>query len=1380
MALFKYKGETFSLPNVQSNEKELALSKIKDHIAKTRSEGILQETAEGVASGVIGIAEGLAETGASLYDFAADTNYAQEVTDFGKELRKNTGIDPVGIGKFAEVLTQFAIPGLGVAGAIGRSKKIKDLGVGVMRAAQVAGAGAVDALVATDGMTTIGDFFGGGPTLTEKDIGLEGKEEAARRIRNKLKFGAEAAGFTGSLYTLFKATSLASPALAGAVKGTGAGLKRIAPKVEEALDVDLTRTSKELKGAIRSPLTLAEKIAPVSTERLKALFRSRGLVTQEIFEKGSKLRGQLEAQLNKAAYTVRDLEKEMDKVFKNVDHIEVNGTKLDKIQSLNLLYGFLTKDRNMLLQFIKDQKRLSNEEIKELFVGDVGKKVKDIKFRGVQSTKELAEAFLPKWMQKSAITMRSQLDNFSESIRKSKLVSEGVIEDAEGVITANLGRYITRKYDAFAQPNWFNSDLYKKRRAQARRHYTENHNETKKLYEAFIGPIPDDFTIPNVPADRVNPTRVDELLKQIEERYDPSLRRKLHVGFGDGSPDPSLSRIAKDRLNTGLVSKRRVDDEMLRKLLGEVKDPIENYLNTLSDLARFDSVNKYYQFIFDTYVKDGTSASVKKQQVREGNRLFLSSEDFVNTDIVPEVLRNRFINANEYVKLGQDFGVLKDQFVRRDIYLGLTKTKLGDPGDGAATLLKHTYGGFLRLKGATSLAKLMSPFTIARNAISAVGFATANGNVGRGANVFESTKIVLNEIRKRNPADRAQYYRMLQEEGIIGTQTQVREIERLIEDGYGKTIKADLDEVGVDVVKKNIGTRFVNSTPGRFLNSGLEGFKKIYQGGDDIWKIYNFEFEKNKLISALGGERPALQYVKDTFGFDNLNEYAADIVRNLVPNYDRAPDITRFLRLLPLGDFTTFTSEIIRTSANILGRSIQELQSGNEAIKAIGARRLLGFLGTVGASGYGVQSLAMLLTGVSKEALQAVSRILPEWNKNSTLIPTAVDKNGNITEVIDYDYSNPYAYFNKPFRAVLNAYNRGELEGISASKTALNATTEVLSEMFYKPYLQPSIATQLLFDLRRGETETGAKIYKEIDDLGTKSSKMALHVINEMLPAFVERDLGTFTTTAEKGGNIGFVQGRITRSILSEMGFTDEIDPKSQEARNVQEEIVSQFTGLRSIKINPERVVKYKSYKYLDRSRNAKNIFGSAVGVVRKMPPADIINSYLDANEELYQEQRDMFRFIEDMRLLGMKDREIRKALKKNRISNIPELMRGRFVPHTISKKKIKEANQIIREHGGSFPLRQLRAVERKLKRRSLVGELKLRYKPEREVSETPTSPISTVGISLPPNQTTVGPKGAESFPVAAPQVTSDTSVELLGSNPIDALKNLQIAQRQQ
>ena len=54
-------------------------------------------------------------------------------------------------------------------------------------AKQVAAAGVADALVATDGITTIGDFFEGGPTQTNQEIGLKGRQEAARRITNKLK-----------------------------------------------------------------------------------------------------------------------------------------------------------------------------------------------------------------------------------------------------------------------------------------------------------------------------------------------------------------------------------------------------------------------------------------------------------------------------------------------------------------------------------------------------------------------------------------------------------------------------------------------------------------------------------------------------------------------------------------------------------------------------------------------------------------------------------------------------------------------------------------------------------------------------------------------------------------------------------------------------------------------------------------------------------------------------------------------------------------------------------------------------------------------------------------------------------------------------------------
>ena len=161
-------------------------------------EGVAQEFIEGLASGLIAIPQGILELGASAVDLAADTNYASSVSDAATKLRDFAGIDPEGlIGKGAEVITQFVIPGLGAAGAVskvsrfskaGRYRKAlkegklvsKDtattlrpaggtsdtinkaltkgerLGLG---AQQVAAAGAADAMVATDGVTTIADFF---------------------------------------------------------------------------------------------------------------------------------------------------------------------------------------------------------------------------------------------------------------------------------------------------------------------------------------------------------------------------------------------------------------------------------------------------------------------------------------------------------------------------------------------------------------------------------------------------------------------------------------------------------------------------------------------------------------------------------------------------------------------------------------------------------------------------------------------------------------------------------------------------------------------------------------------------------------------------------------------------------------------------------------------------------------------------------------------------------------------------------------------------------------------------------------------------------------------------------------------------------------------
>ena len=61
------------------------------------------------------------------------------------------------------------------------------------------------------------------------------------------------------------------------------------------------------------------------------------------------------------------------------------------------------------------------------------------------------------------------------------------------------------------------------------------------------------------------------------------------------------------------------------------------------------------------------------------------------------------------------------------------------------------------------------------------------------------------------------------------------------------------------------------------------------------------------------------------YGEQFLKEEAASIVRNNVPNYDYVSEFVRGLRTWPIGNFMAFPSEIMRTSTNIVKRSLDEI-----------------------------------------------------------------------------------------------------------------------------------------------------------------------------------------------------------------------------------------------------------------------------------------------------------------------------------------------------------------------------------------------------------------------------------------------------------------------
>jgi hypothetical protein len=98
-----------------------------------------------------------------------------------------------------------------------------------------------------------------------------------------------------------------------------------------------------------------------------------------------------------------------------------------------------------------------------------------------------------------------------------------------------------------------------------------------------------------------------------------------------------------------------------------------------------------------------------------------------------------------------------------------------------------------------------------------------------------------------------------------------------------------------------------------------------------------------------------------------------------------------------------------------------------------------------------------------EDQLNAVRRSGPEWSRNSRLIPTSVDDDGNLTGYMDFSYTNPYDYLQRPIQGIFNAVIDGQDLGKDPGRIALNATMEAVSEIF-EPFAGESIITEKIID----------------------------------------------------------------------------------------------------------------------------------------------------------------------------------------------------------------------------------------------------------------------------------------------------------------------------
>ena len=227
---------------------------IPEEITQSKKEqdvGFFESALAGVATGLWNIPKGFVSLGAEIYDLAADTNTAKDVEKWFDDVNPwDDEAEARTVGKITQALAQVAPVAIGgatlgarAAANFAKSNYAKTLATRALDAKRagkylslsrigqkfvgptagaVIGGGLGEAVVADEDIGTLADILQGTSlepyaiTMMDRET-KEGREEAYRRLVNRLKFGTE-----GALFNL-------------ALIGAGRGVQKLRTPSEEGL-----------------------------------------------------------------------------------------------------------------------------------------------------------------------------------------------------------------------------------------------------------------------------------------------------------------------------------------------------------------------------------------------------------------------------------------------------------------------------------------------------------------------------------------------------------------------------------------------------------------------------------------------------------------------------------------------------------------------------------------------------------------------------------------------------------------------------------------------------------------------------------------------------------------------------------------------------------------------------------------------------------------------------------------------------------------------------------------------------------------------------------------------------------------------------------------
>ena len=1346
--------------------------------------GFFESALAGVATGVWNIPKGVVSLGAEVFDLVGDTDTAKSVEEWFDDVNPfDDEAEARTIGKITQALTQIAplaISG-GVLGAraganlargltkratlleaqklglkqgermardiarraiqarrAGKSLSLTNVGRKIMgkTTGAVIGGGLGEAIVADEDIGTLADIAQGTSlepyaiTMMDRSTDKEGRDEAFRRLKNRLKFGTEGALFNLALIGAGKGVQKIrkvdpegineyapgfiaravqkvrlglSPQGGGSrltfelLKGSDDTIKAIEfATLESAKEVD--RLSKDMIDPINNFLLKradGKKFTPLTESKVKSTISEilEGKVNKKFIGPAPENKKDLLLRPDRAKQALAKIEisKGHQRLLSSVPDIENSIKAIDdelraiKSDSIDDVQRFLNQPRRQKL--IKDRAVLKNQlnKIEQNLKGSAKIKKSIFKrddYRVNDSLRRLTNTMKDagiddktiKQLEDAVINMRLGIDNLS-----STLMQGGKLTDDQFKTFSNeIGSYVNYRFKAFdklplLEKYKVTKEIKKKAFDSLKADKLAAYALDEKNY--FVSGADKGKIIPQTPQQlqkldvEINKQIDDFINKQgldVEDVMDPKFKNGVESVTERAATKAEIEAVS---LSPDILTKR-IAEPWQRELLGVVKDPTYTFHATTSRQARLAYGLKY----MDDLNKAFSSGPNKKI--------------FTYDDMVKEFGKDfeQNLDPNKFKKVSIEtrqeltgMSALEGKYVRApeyDAMFDVTSNWLNNTRVGLA----YRYM-LLAPKGAAQVAKtILSPLTHVRNLLSAGAFAAANGAIL--PNLTDIQTLAPKSLGGKGALGTAYE---LTAGRVFGTlpQEQARNFARYQRLGIvGTQVEAgEIARLTRDIAEGATAAKAFDKL--QKLPSGVrKTFGKLqeaYIAEDDFWKITTFELERNRhssILNQLGINKGNYKSVLEE-NSPRGNYFKKKIARKEIADEsfegfldELSANIVR--NQVPNYEYIGRTAKALRQSpfGNFIAFPLEIMRTGNNIISQSIDEITSGIPQLRDLGLRRLLSFGTTVGGIPyflSEVFKAKNDVSDEEMRALRRFVPEWSKNSTLLATGRDDKGNlKYIDF-----SYSNAYDflTRPYRAVTNALAQTDASNESLKEALAKGLTDGVVEIM--------EPFTSESIFIE----GLVDSTIRRGIGRDGRRVWKEQD----DPLVKIGKGIFHVGETLTPGSISQLkrigqaatGKTD----KYGNLYNLQDELPGLF-GFRSISSDPQRALTFMTTAFLKDLKGADNLFTAPLLRGGRVSKEDVINAYKYSQAQRFSVLKDMYKNIDAARTLGVSNGVITRKVKRKGLNKetFNQLMTGKFTPSRPSDFFIGRMAEINRE----------------------------------------------------------------------------------------------------